>query len=436
MNQRGSPAGVCALAVACVLVAAAAGALDVELTYQTRPEENQGFFPYGSQSAKASLAPPDGDWKLPSALVGTPMYLTVALGERPHLLVLDKEDETDPFYNRLHFDANGNRDLTDDPVHTNKPSISGTRLSVRFYRINATVALQGKEWPYLFTAHFYAYQRDGGQGGPWQPDTGPFRAYINSDSAYHGTFALDGAAYDVWLGDGNANGRFDDLFEKADMGKGPINGVSDFLFLTGTPEQTGYSHSHVLGRHLVFGKKVFTVEIDTPGGVMRLTPVVEEPATLSFPKDLASLQMYEPDTGAVVTIIPDGKRAPLPPGKYQLLRYRLLRKEAKDAQWELAAAGTTEGPTVEAAAGDSAEVLLGEPFAPKITPSAPTGATQTRLSFAVYGCGEERVSNLRLVNGKSKVKLSSSDSNRPAEPTYRIVNAEGEVVASGRFEYG
>ena len=326
MNQRGSPAGVCALAVACVLVAAAAGALDVELTYQTRPEENQGFFPYGSQSAKASLAPPDGDWELPSALVGTPMYLTVALGERPHLLVLDKEDETDPFYNRLHFDANGNRDLTDDPVHTNKPSISGTRLSVRFYRINATVALQGKEWPYLFTAYFYAYQRDGGQGGPWQPDTGPFRAYINSDSAYHGTFALDGAAYDVWLGDGNANGQFDDVFEKADMGKGPINGVSDFLFLTGTPEQTGYWHSHVLGRHLVFGKKVFTVEIDTPGAVMRLTPVVEEPATLSFPKDLASLQMYEPDTGAVVTIIPDGKRAPLPPGKYQLLRYRLLRR--------------------------------------------------------------------------------------------------------------
>jgi len=40
------------------------------------------------------------------------------------------------------------------------------------------------------------------------------------------------------------------------------------------------------------------------------------------------------------------------------------------------------------------------------------------------------------VNGKSKVKLSSSDSNRPAEPTYRIVNTEGEVVASGRFEYG
>ncbi len=437
MNPRGSPGRRLGVLVCFALCAAgAAGALDVEIAYRTRSDSQQGFFPYGHQSAPLSYDPPKGEWKLPDTLTGKPLYGAIEFGDRTHLMVLDRENESDDFYTRLRFDGNGNRDVTDDPVHTAQSRQSDRNRFLNVERIAATVMLQGKELPYLFGVQFHAYN----QNADSELDLRYVNFYISSHSAYRGTFTLDGAAYDVWLGDGNANGRFDDVFKPLpNRTEGPIYGMADSLFLARANEEVGYSHSQSLGRHLVIGKHVFESEIDIPGGVMRLTPVDGPHATLSFPAELVSLQVYQPDTNAVVTILPEGKSAPVPPGAYRLLRYRLQGEDAGDALWEVVSAGSVDGPLVQAVAGAPGKIPLGEPFAPKVTVQyygVRNNKPQARLEFRVNGSGNEIVSDLRVVNGKSKVKLSSSDSNRPAEPTYRIVNTEGEVVASGRFEYG
>ena len=440
MKSRGSPVRMGSAIALCVLFAAAASALDVALTYKARPAEQRGFFPYGHQMTTISLEPPEGNWKLPKQVNGKPVYALIDLGERKHLLVLDKENESDTSYSRLHFDANANGDLTDDQAHTGQLWGGTNHQGGHFQQIPATVLLQGKEFPYLLSAQFSAFMPEAKEDSEWEPDPQHFHVYISSDSAYHGSFSLDGGTYDVWLGDGNANGRFGDFFAPmADRKEGQIYGVTDYLFLADSHEQIGYSHAQMMGRHLVFGKKVFTAEVDIPGKVMRLTPVEEEFAALSFPAELASLQVYQPETNAVVTILPDGKQAPVPPGDYRLLHYRLSRRETDGAQWEVVGAGTMEGPVVKAPRGASGKVPLGEPFGPKVTVQyygLKDNKPEAHLNFEIQGSGNEIVSDLRLVNGKSKVKLSSSDSNRPAEPTYRMVNAEGEVVASGRFEYG
>ncbi len=437
MKPRGSPGRMLGVAVLCVLCAGVtASALDVEIAYRTRSDSQQGFFPYGHQSTQLSYDPPKGEWKLPDTLTGKPLYGTIEFGDRAHLLVFDRENESDDFYNRFRFDGNGNRDLTDDPVHTAESGQSDRRRFLSIERVAATVMLQGKELPYLFGVQFHAYN----QNADSELDLRYVNFYISSHSAYRGTFTLDGAAYDVWLGDGNANGRFDDAFKPLpNRTEGPIYAVGDALFLGRAGEAIGYSHSQSLGRYLVIGKHVFESEVDIPGGVMRLTPVDGPHATLSFPAELASLQVYQPDTNAVVTILPDGKSAPVPPGKYRLLRYRLQREDAGDALWEVVSAGSVDGPLVQAVAGKPGTLPLGEPFAPKVTVQyhgVRNNKPQARLDLSIKGSGNEIVSDLRLVNGKSKVRLSSNDSNRPAEPTYRIVNTEGEVVASGRFEYG
>ena len=62
---------------------------------------------------------------------------------------------------------------------------------------------------------------------------------------------------------------------------------------------------------------------------------------------------------------------------------------------------------------------------------------EARLSFSVRGAAREQVVDLAHVAGsRTKIARSSSNNSRPKEPAYRIVKPDGELVATGKFEYG
>jgi hypothetical protein len=65
--------------------------------------------------------------------------------------------------------------------------------------------------------------------------------------------------------------------------------------------------------------------------------------------------------------------------------------------------------------------------------------TDAQLQFSIKGSGQEVVTDLERVSGnRTRIALAASAQypNRPKEPAYRIVKADGEVVTQGDFEYG
>ena len=60
-----------------------------------------------------------------------------------------------------------------------------------------------------------------------------------------------------------------------------------------------------------------------------------------------------------------------------------------------------------------------------------------RLLLSVKGRGDEVVGGILRVEGENThYKLSKNRPNSPLEPEWKVVTEDGEVVASGVFEYG
>ncbi|MBI2434842.1 MAG: hypothetical protein HYV26_18455 [Candidatus Hydrogenedentes bacterium] len=443
MAIRGSPTYFVALVA---LLALPALALDVALTYQTAGVDRE-FFPYGGNRVELTLDAPPGAWKLPELVSQTPVYGLPELGDRKHLVLLDRKAKSDKFFTRLYFDKNANSDLTDDPVIDGRYLEDQQRpeyLNADFDPVDMTVVAGGAELPYQFTPNLYCFKVDGNKEVTEEPNRQNLHLYFSTRCAYSGTLALDGASYAIWLGDRDGNARFNDSFSIRELER-PSDRVyaqGDSFYLVKSDEKLSHEYGQTLGRYLVVGDKVFEVAIDIAARKLTLTPVTESLATLSWPADLAGLEVYAEDKTAVMFYHPGGK-APLPAGTYRLLSYRLYTNDEQGDRWQLVAAGTKKGTPITAEAGNTVKLALGEPYRPVVQipdyarDMLNSGMDQVQLSLEVRGAGEEVLGDLRRIAGQgTKIALSSKDNQRPAEPTYKIVDTEGEVVSSGRFEYG
>jgi hypothetical protein len=440
MTRRGSPL-VMAAALAAMALAVPAGALDVELTYHTATDRE--FFPHGSQRPELARHAPPGHWRLPEFVSEHPVFTTLEFGDRRHLIALDKQKKNDVFYTRLYFDANANGDLTDDPVHKGRLMTEQRgRYHAEFAPIKATIVVEGTELPYEFTPSLYCYMNRTEKPVTDELNWRNLHFTVMTRSAYRADLTVGKVEYNVWLADSNGNGRFNDHCVVTDQSSGRLMSQGDGFFLAPKGEKISYEHAQVLGQYLVLGGRVFRVHVSTPASRMTLTPVTEGLCKLVWPDQLASLEVYDPGSGTAVMLYREGRQAPIPSGKYRLLNYRLTKEDAQGDTWQLAARGTTDSPVVVARADRIARFPLGEPFRPvvMIPPQAREYASrraEVPLALEIHGRGGEQLTDLRHVSGtKTQVKLSQRNRHRPAEPTYKIIGSDGEVVSSGSFEYG
>jgi hypothetical protein len=414
--------------------------LEFELAYKTRQERE--FFPYGGQHVQVSLEVPAGEWTLPPFVADKPVYTTLKFGDRNHLVVLDKGKKDDPFYTRLYFDANANNDLTDDSVHRGTYHGDDHMHRTEFHEISTTIVVDGEELPYVLQPQLYCYAFGQSKDVLAQENWNNFQFYTSTLCAYRGELKLGKETYTVWVSDSNGNGRFDDRCVLHEHSGPQLYGQGDGLYLAASSETMGYEYGQTLGEYLVVGGRVFRVAVSTPLGRMTLEPVTENLSKLVWPDQLEALEVYDAASKSAVILRREGKQAPIPAGTYRLLNYRLTKKDKQGDLWQLRAIGTTSGPEVLAKPDHVAQLPLGEPFQPKVT--IPDYSRQNiahgadaQLSLDVYGAGGEQITDLRHIDGnKTKIKLSRDDNQRPAEPVYKIINADGEMVATGKFEYG
>ncbi len=448
------------LSIGLLLLTASASGLDVPLKFEQYADRGRSLRPYGSSAPEKMIDRPAGDWKFPEFNSKFPVYAFAKLGEQDRLLVLDRTKQSDFFYNRIHFDANGNRDLTDDPVVDGKATRYGNNneyCMVVFSDVDTTVEVDGKTLPYSFRPALTGM--DLHSLGEKQITIDNINRYmylsLNANCCYSGEFELDGRSYRIMLGDANCSGRFDDKMSvRTDIAfadRRPVYVQGDQFYISAGPKIMGLYDAQTLGDWLLVGDKSFAVRVNTAEGKMTLVPRSEGLNALTLTAAAERLSLYTEDGNRCMMVYQPGETIMVPPGKYRMLTYQLLRKDLQGDLWQLVAGGTKKSPFVTVDGSGEAVLKFGEPYVPiaevpeRYMDNVRNGSSshvqfsfnQVQLSFNVEGAGKELLTDLRRLSGnRTRIKLSKKSPGRPEEPTYMIWKTDGEIAARGSFEYG
>ena len=420
--------------------------IEVPLSYLAFPEEDAAYCPGGYGRQTLSASPPPGDWTLPDFSDKHPLYAVMELGDSRFLAVLDRKPANAPFYNRLYFDRNGNGDLTDEEplVTTDEQDASQSYHSCAFPSVDVLMETAGQIFPRRLAWYLSGSIPPNSVGSDPRAEAARLRTmnlFVRSACAYMGEFQLDGKAYRLALSDTTANGSFDEKVALADNRRDPNGrlypGGDSFLI---TPNNY-FSGRNILllGDFLAVGERLFQVHLDVPAGRLRLEP--RDAGLVDLPGPMQSLSMISAEKQGFMAV-DTGQQVPVPPGSWTLLSYALQKQDAWGDTWLLESAGCAGAPPLRVVPQDRATLDVGEPLKsqvqlPEYALAQAAAQGSLRMSFLLRGKQDEFVTNLQRISGtRSQHETAARYTNRPKEPSYRIIQPNGEQVASGSFEYG
>ncbi len=426
--------------------------IDVPLTLHLRPDRTRGFFPLGIAQPEKSLEAPAGEWKLPELKSEVPVFFQHRLGDQELLFILDRKGKDSAFYDLLYFDANGNRDLTDDPVIAGKslgrgrPGLEKGKYFYFQYLIETIIRVDGRPAPYPFRVNVsYSAMRRvrNASGEGWTMkylthSTAEVARFLNvtlmTQGAYRGEFNLGDQVYHVILHDNNADGRFGDRMRKPKPGS-RRRARNDLLFLAAKKEFT-YQDGVEIGNLLHLDGRLFEIEFCDPERKLTLTPRTEGLARCDLAMETERLILASEDGANLVMAMHPGKGVDLPPGEYHLVSYSASKKDDGGNVWNLKAVAAKDAPVAQVGSGGAAALRFGEPFLATVDANRLAGE-KASLRLKVLGAGGETLKSLRcLTDNKSSIERSTKKKYMPKEPAYRIVAKVGSAAVQGSFEYG
>jgi hypothetical protein len=424
----------------------AASAVEVPLKYVKYPHKPESYYPYGNAILQLTAECPAGKWKMPQLKSEHPLYAISKMGDKERLFIIDRRQAGDSFYNRFYLDANGNNDLTDDPVidGTSSPDRSGRSSRISFPAVDIKVEVNGRWLPYSFRPEIFENKFTALTESNVRRNVS-FRLAVNC--CYEGEFQVNARRFRVILGDRNCNGRFNEKFTLPDYGRLPkeigrirIYSTGDSLYLSGGEKVDRYDEQ-VCGDWILVNGKLFEVSISAANSLLTLIPVTEKLAALKLTMNTERLTLYTEDGKRCLSMYRPGEKIMVPQGKYRLLAYEVFRKDDQGDLWLLSASATLESPFITVNESSESVLEFGEPYLPhaplvNVRSGAPS---RCYLTFNVEGQGKEFLTDLRRIAGtKTHIPLSKAknSTDRPKEPAYRLAKADGEVVSQGVFKYG
>lgn len=428
--------------------AAAAESLEIPLQYHRPPPGTPHPRPNGTTRLHLQIQPPEGTWKWPEFKSPRPLYVMTSIGRQERILVLDRLRSEDAFYTRAYFDANANRDLTDDPPLDGTLEKQRDRyVMVAFDPIDTTAQVGEHTLPYCFSLRFQCWDQT--QFEAAAPDElNRFASLVLLiHCQYTGTFALSNQTYYCQILDTDGNGCFTNRgrvsFSRRPPADEPLYPVGDWLGLSTSTNLT-WDDRLPLSDQLWLAHQLYDLDLVPDMSRMVLRPVTDAEAGLQPAAGMSALALSDAQGQRLVILYASDPVVYLAPGDYRLLNYRCRYTNEAGDVWGVEASGSTAGPVVHARRGRVESLPLGEPYQPmvEIPPwrlqqwQADTGNVLT-LAFAIYGAGGEILSGLSCENyNRSSIEMSPRYRNRPLEPTYKVLDARGEIVAHGSFEYG
>jgi hypothetical protein len=431
-----------AILMASPAVAVAAG-IEIPLKFLASGDLSSGSYrPSGRQMLELLPGGPEGTWKLPEVKGPKPVYAFARLGDGRRLFILDGRKDENSLPTRVHFDANGNSDLTDDPVAEGNGNAGNMFFGqIPFPSLKLELMQEGKPVPYNFSL------------GMYPSEDGFLFPFISTDCCYLGEATLDGKRYRFLLGDLDADGVFGEPgtpispSEREFVGSRNFN-PGDGLAITDKSEFE-YRDMTYSSELLLIGDKLFAMRLSIPEKRLTLEPIGADAPRVTLPKDVAQMLLIAEAPAKSITLHRPATSVPLPPGTYRLATCEFLRKDDQGDLWYLAAQATQATPAFTVSTGGPSAFCFGEPYG--LTVETSTRKQETRRLFGllagpvkkvlsmrleVKGSAKERVVALERIEGKStKIPLDPRGT-RPRAPSYKILKRGGEVAAQGSFSYG
>jgi hypothetical protein len=434
--------------VVLICSATVASGFDVPLKYRTREDKKKDEYrPTGYSQIQKSFEAP-GEFTQPDLKSRQPIYGIFEAGDQRRLMILDRTNESDGFYSRLYFDADGDGDLTNDPVHDGEIRISDNRnrFQCDFSTIDTKVRIGDHELPYCFEPVCIMYSTYDEDEFDREKLDQRFRFYYRVYCNYSGEFTVDSETYQFWLADSNGNGRFDDVLEGPDLKdmstRQLIYPSGDSVYMTAEKE-IGYRDRQAVSDWLSVGGKLFVVRYLIPEGKMMLEEYEGEMHPVAFPLELSRVTLATENWEHCVNALRPGESIRVPEGTYHLVEYEVYREDPQGDLWRLHARGTKDVDPVEVGDGENARLGIGEPYRPlaqvpeSYQERLEEGKERIRISLTVLGAADEVVDDIYRMKGKrTSIEMSRSNSSRPKEPEYEIFDSDGEIVAQGDFDYG
>lgn len=422
--------------------------IEVPLRYVRYSDDaafDEAFLFEGERPLTWSDEKPAGTWTLPELHSRRPVFARATFGEREHLLILDRTGVNAPFYDRLFFDANANGDLTDDPVAQpeDPPRRPGTFSSPP---IEVMVPRDGTEVAYSFIAEAFHPELAEGDTREADVDLDELTFALRGNCGWFGEFEHGGRTYRVHLADREVDGTFDERATwsapETDDPYRPLTPHGDLLLLT-DGEDLEERDAMPLGDRLTLGNTIFQFDSDLANSRLVLHPGPDAVAHLQLPTDVHRLTLWSEDDGRVAMLHRPASNALVPPGKWRVAAYQLLRNDDEGDLWFLAAQMTPRVKAVAVSAGAKSKLSLGEPFLPAATiprqayrDFAAKTHDRVEVEFTIGGAAGEMVCELLRIDGRATQIPLDGTGQHPAEPRFRIISAQGKSVAAGAFEYG
>jgi hypothetical protein len=392
-----------------------------------------------------------------------PFRCVARFGKGEYGLVFDSTDLTKKGFNRLHFDRNGNGDLTDDEVIKAKTSTVmqwNNAVQTEFPTLTVPIKADGSEYEYSFTVNTQAY---GQSPNRWVQAS--IRAAVYRD----GEITLEGQKRHICLVDFNSNGRFDDAYkvntevQSSDGRIWPTDGDILLVDPEKMPANINWYDSTVNDRRLYVSKvvnidgKFFDLAIAPAGDKLTLTASKAAVGHIVNPNAEYNAIVYN-DGGLLRIHGTRNSPVALPEGQWRLLSYSidltnasqpasqpttqktarkggLLRRlvasvvgidEASGPKTTMVSASATKDyKPVTVKKGQTTELAFGPPYKPTVRVEEwrrqPNAA---ELSMALIGSVGEVCTDLQVKGS------------RPESPTFAITAPDGEIVERGKFEYG
>jgi hypothetical protein len=364
------------------------------LQYHSAREATQIIPDLGRQYLEPSSVRPEGI-KLPNFQAGKPLFLEwktpmTALGRI--WMAFDKSNPKG-WYDRLYFDANGNGDLSDDPVYQ-----SYRRESERAYFGPVKAVFAGADGP--ITYHL---------GVELRTDSEPVHCVLSPACWYEGQITVGSVKTRCVLTDHNVNGTFND--------KSPDYYQSDRIRIGQTTDTEGGA----VGKYVEVDNKLYQIEIARDGACVSLSEAKEVPYGTARLADNITAVVASGENGSFVRRSQNGL-IKLPAGEYRVDSWILARQDDSGAQWEMHATASSRSDTGFTVTADrQVNLPFGEPIYLK---------TQVSKSGSVYSFSQ------RLVGRHGEHVMLTRNGTRPAPPSVHIRSRDGTNDRNIAGEYG
>jgi hypothetical protein len=315
-------------------------------------------------------------------------------------LCLDRTKKSG-LYDRVYFDTTGNGRLDDKtPVGTSRMD----QYSAYFEPVRAV--FKGEDGPitYHLVLRFAQYS----SGDP--------NLYASSGGYYAGKVDIGGKKRPVELIDENVNGIFND--------RGANMSDSDCVKIEG--DKVGQRY---LGKMIEVDGQFYQIEVARDGAFLKLQKAENVVlGQVRVPETISEFIAYG-ENGHFVRK-PAKVEFTLPAGKYRIQDWKIVRKDAKGASWELSAYNFNDSARFTVAAAKPVSLEVGEPM------RAVMEAREPELRAGASNVTRQISFSLRFEGRYGETLQIMQGNQRPKGPRLTLTSLDGSYRYTNTFEFG